>query len=204
MPEAREEHLIMANTTDHYIWLWHQMMVDKAVSTKDLRSMGCRMNKPKRTWLKSVQQVTVGGVVNPPTYLGTSAQKSMENTQKMIDKELDEMLWHGNKSSYSSPVVIVMKKHGGMQFCIDYWHLNGQAKIDQYPLPRIDDALDSLSGARYFSMLDLASGYWQLHVTMEEIEKTAFHVRKICSSLYECHMDSATYRSPCSEHWISC
>ena len=112
----------------------------------------------------------------PPVHI--PSRRTAEHTRKVIDEELDEMLKHGivrpSKSPYSSPVVIVTKKDGGMRFCIDYRRLNEQTKIDQYPLPRIDDALDSLSGARYFSTLDLASGYWQLRVAEEDIEKTAF------------------------------
>ena len=102
----------------------------------------------------------------PPVHV--PSRRTAEHTRKVIDEELDEMLKHGivrpSKSPYSNPVVIDTKKDGGMQFCIDNQRLNEQTKIDQYPLPRIDDALDSLSGARYFSTLDLASGYWQLHV----------------------------------------
>ena len=90
------------------------------------------------------------------------SRRTTEHTRKVIDEELDEMLKHGivrpRKSSYSIPVVVVYKKDGGMQFCINYRRLNEQNTIDQYPLPRIDDALYSLSGARYFSTLDLASG----------------------------------------------
>ena len=112
----------------------------------------------------------------PPVHV--PSRRTAEHTRKVIDEERDEMLKHGivrpSKSPYSSPVVIVTKKDGGMRFCIDYRRLNDQTKIDQYPLPRIDDALDSLSGAWYFSTLDLASGYWQLQVADEDIEKTAF------------------------------
>ena len=112
----------------------------------------------------------------PPVHV--PSRRTAEHTCKVIDEELDEMLRHGivqpSKSSYSSPVVIVTNKDGSMRFCIDYRRLNKQTKIDRYPLPRIDDALDSLSGARYFSTLDLASGYWQLRVAEEDIEKIAF------------------------------
>ena len=100
----------------------------------------------------------------PPVHV--PSRRTAEHTRKVIDEELDEMLKHGivrpSKSPYSSPVVIITKKDGGMRFCIDYRRLNDQTKIDQYPLPRIDDALDSLPETRYFSTLDLASGYWQL------------------------------------------
>ena len=88
------------------------------------------------------------------------------------------MLCHGivhlSVSEYSSPVVIVTKKDGGMRLCVDYRNLNKQTRIDQYPLPRINDALDSLNGAQYFTTLELASGYWQLCVNEENIAKTAF------------------------------
>ena len=77
-----------------------------------------------------------------------------------------------SKSHYASPIVIVTKKDGGMQFCIDCRCLNEQTKIDQYQLPWIEDGLDSLSGTKNFSVLDLARGYWQLHAAKEDIEKS--------------------------------
>ena len=60
--------------------------------------------------------------------------------------------------------------------CVDYRALNAVTKSDLYPLPRIDDLLDQLGEARFFSTLDLASGYWQIPVSQDAIEKTAFVV----------------------------
>ena len=79
-----------------------------------------------------------------------------------------------SNSPWASPVVLVRKKNGTHRFCVDYHELNGVTKADTFPLPRVDDLLDQLGEARYFSTLDLAAGYWQIKVHPESQSKTAF------------------------------
>ena len=79
-----------------------------------------------------------------------------------------------SNSPWASPVVLVRKKDGSLRYCIDYRKLNAVTRKDSYPLPRIDDSLDSLGKAQYFSTLDLASGYWQIGLTDDAKEKSAF------------------------------
>ena len=75
---------------------------------------------------------------------------------------LDNKLIKDSTSPWASPVVLVMKKNEKKRFCVDYRKLNTITKKDSYPLPQIDELLDSLAGATYFSTLDLMSGYWQV------------------------------------------
>ena len=74
-----------------------------------------------------------------------------------------------SQSAWCNVVVLVQKKDGGLHFCIDFHHLNACTKKDSYPLPRIQEALESLVGAGHFSCLDLKSGFWQ--IKMDELSK---------------------------------
>ena len=98
--------------------------------------------------------------------------------RKEADEQISQMLNRGviekSNSPWSSPIVLVKKKDGSMRFCIDFRKVNDATIKDAYPLPRIDDSLDSLSGAQWFSTLDLCSGYWQVEVDPNDRPKTAF------------------------------
>ena len=96
--------------------------------------------------------------------------------QTMIDEMLDNKIIENSNSPWASPVVLAPKPDGTIRFCIDYRRLNSETKIDVYPLPKIEDLLNQLDGAKYFAKLDLAAGYWQVRMQDEDKEKTAFCV----------------------------
>ena len=110
----------------------------------------------------------------PPHRLGP--QKELE-AEKQVQELLQQGLIEPSDSAWSSPVVLVKKKDGTWRFCIDYRKLNAVTRQDAYPLPRIDDSLDALAGSRYFSTLDLTSGYWQVPLSKDAQEKSSFTTR---------------------------
>ncbi|WVZ64083.1 hypothetical protein U9M48_013652 [Paspalum notatum var. saurae] len=98
-----------------------------------------------------------------------------------LKKQLDELLEKGfirrSVSLWGAPVLFVNKKDGTLRLCVDYRELNAVTIKNKYPLPRIDDLLDQLKGAKYFSKIDLRSGYHQMKIQEEDIPKTAFVTR---------------------------
>ena len=91
-----------------------------------------------------------------------------------LQKMLEQKVIQPTSSLWASPIVLVRKKDGSLRFCVNYRSLNSVTKPDCFPLPRIDDMLDQLGNMKYFSTLDLASGYWQVKVNDMSKEKTAF------------------------------
>ena len=83
---------------------------------------------------------------------------------------LEAGIFSRSRSPWSFPVVIVDKKDGSKRFCVDFRKLNQVTKRNSYPLPVIDDILALLGKSKYFSSLDLKSGYWQVSMN----DKTAF------------------------------
>ncbi|UYV83281.1 PRKCI [Cordylochernes scorpioides] len=79
-----------------------------------------------------------------------------------------------SSSPWSFPVILVKKRDGKYRFCVYYRKLNEVTVKDVYPIPRIDEVLDTLQGSKYFSAIDLKSGYWQVEVEEKDKEKTAF------------------------------
>lgn len=79
-----------------------------------------------------------------------------------------------SKSPYAAQPNLTEKKSGEVRFCVDYRLLNDDTLKDSYPMPRVDDCLDRLGKAKFFTTLDLASGYWQIRVHPDDRHKTAF------------------------------
>jgi len=98
--------------------------------------------------------------------------------KEVVCMDCDCMLAQGviepSSSPWISPVVLVRKKDGSHRFCVDYRGLNRVTTPDTYPLPRIDEMLDSLSGRAWFTVLDSQSAYWAISVHPDDRQKTAF------------------------------
>jgi hypothetical protein len=112
----------------------------------------------------------------PPPFRPTYRLSPVEQAE--VKSKLTDLLEKGlvepSTSPYGAPILFVGKKDGSLRMVQDYRYLNKITIKNRYPLPRIDDLLDSISGMKYFTSLDLTSGYYQIRITEEDVPKTAF------------------------------
>ena len=97
--------------------------------------------------------------------------------RKTVDSMLGAGVIEPSTSDWASPPVLVRKKDNSWRYCLDFRALNNVTVKDAYPLPLIEDCLDSLAGKSWFSTLDMNSGYWQIPLAEEDKKKTAFMTR---------------------------
>ena len=110
--------------------------------------------------------------VNMRPYKYAAQQKDVIET--MIDDMLKAGVIRHSESTFTSPIVSVKKKDSSWRMCVDYRALNAITVKDKYPIPVIEELLDELGRASWFSKIDLRSGYWQVRMRPEDIHKTAF------------------------------
>ncbi|GBG60361.1 hypothetical protein CBR_g4319 [Chara braunii] len=117
------------------------------------------------------------GAVPPRICIYRISEEELEVLRTQLDDIIDKGWIRPSCSPYGAPVLFVRKKNKELRLCIDYRKLNAETIKNVGPLPRIDDLLERLGGAKYFSKLDLKAGYHQLEIHPRDRYKTAFKTR---------------------------
>jgi hypothetical protein len=164
-----------------------------------LKEIKGETNDPVPPWVQSLQK-EYGDVFQDPLPVGVPPRRNrvheiptepghtppfrplyrlspieMEEARKQVTFLLERGLIEPSVSPYGASILFVPKPNGrGLRMCVDYRALNSVSIKNRYPLPRIDDMLDTVAGAKYFTSLDLTSGYWQIQIDEKDIPKTAF------------------------------
>jgi hypothetical protein len=140
------------------------------------RLSGCFASSDSDMGLSNLVQHSIDTADYKPIHQAPykSGWKEQKITQTQIRHLQSARIIEPSGSPWAAPVVLVRKKDGTWRFCVDYRKLNAITTRDAYPLPQIEDALSRLEGSRYFSIMDMQSGYWQVGMRPEDREKTAF------------------------------
>ncbi|MCH79841.1 retrotransposon protein, partial [Trifolium medium] len=127
---------------------------------------------PSRSHNHSIPLIEGANPVKVKSYRYPHSQK--EQIERMVQDMLQQGIIQPSTNPFSSPIVLVKKKDGTWRFCTNYRALNALTIKDSFPIPTVDELLDELCGARYFSKLDLRSGYHQILLQPQDRHKTAF------------------------------
>ena len=104
------------------------------------------------------------------------APSLVDEVHQHIQEMLDGGAFQPSQSPWCNTMVLVRKKDGLLQFCIDFHHLNARTKKDAYPQPHMQETMESMVGTRHFSCMDLTSGFWQVKLAEESRQYTTFMV----------------------------
>lgn len=137
-----------------------------SVFTKDENDLG--YTETVKHKIPTIDQVPVAQPYRriPPNQF----QEAKDHIRKLLDNGIIQE----SHSPYAAPIVLVRKKDGSLRLCVDYRRLNAKTVRDQFPLPRIEESIDAIGNAKWFSTMDLASGFNQVAMDEEDRHKTAF------------------------------
>ena len=127
---------------------------------------------PKRVIDHEIE--TIPGEAPPHRSPSRLSSAELDEMRRQIDALLEQGWIRPSSSPYGAPILFILKKNGKWRMCIDYRALNKITVKNRYPLPKVEELLDRLHGARYFTKIDLSSVYHQIRVRASDIHKIAF------------------------------